>query len=683
MIYSCNYISQRYYQTLVITLAMLIINAFTPIKATNIDSLKHELKNIKTGKEAFEIYQSIGNYFHDNRKFDSALYYYSKPLNQTKISAEQKLFCYKKMGNVYVDSTNYTLALEYLTKALLINKKVKALAEYSEIYNLIGMCHGLTNNLNEAINAFQDGLKYNIQLKDSSGIGLSYYNIGLANHFMGHYEKAIENFVKSADIRGQIGETKSLVSSLISIGEVFRLRKEYYNAQIYCNEAIKHKAKLDNKETLAYLYSELALIHKATKRYETSLAYIDTAMNFSQQINYKRGISTLMSYKAGIFKEQGKYKQALKIYDETIDRYKEIGFETGIIQSNIAKAEILTEKKQYNQALKILSPNKRMAKENDLLDEQTQISEIKYKVHKNLKQTDLALAELEQFITLSDSLFNIEKEEKINEIETKYETKQKEQQIKLLDKENKINSQKIKARNYILALSFVLILLTVLVFLLLQKRRKVFSELELEKNKHRLLRAQMNPHFIYNALSAIQNYILKNDPMDSVMYISEFSSLTRLVLEGARCDVITLKDDIKLVNAYLKLQQMRFGNKFNYQVAIDESINVEMIKLPPMLSQPFIENAVEHGMRNKKDGEGKILVEYKQIGKKLIVLITDNGKGIEQSKNNSEGNHKSLATTITKERIENIRKTINLNIILTLNSDESGTSIKFIISENK
>jgi len=406
-------------------------------------------------------------------------------------------------------------------------------------------------------------------------------------------------------------------------------------------------------------------------------------MNFSQQINYKRGITTLMSYKAGIFKEQGKYKQALKIYDETIDRYKEIGFETGIIQSNIAIAEILLEKEFFNKALNVLLAHEQKAKANGLLDEQAEISELKHKTFKKLGKTNQALIELENFITLNDSLFNIEKEEKINEIETKYETKQKEQQIKLLDKENKINSQKIKARNYILALSFVLILLIVLVFLLLQKRKKVFSELEIEKNKHRLLRAQMNPHFIYNALSAIQNYILKNNPMDSVLYISEFSALTRLVLEGARCDLITLKDDIKLVNAYLKLQQMRFGNKFGYTIEVDRDINDEVVKLPPMLSQPFIENAVEHGMRNKKDGNGKISVEYNKKEQDLVISITDNGDGIKESKNKKESNHKSLATKITNERIENIRKTSNLNINFDINSKDSGTRIKFVISQKK
>jgi tetratricopeptide (TPR) repeat protein len=545
------------------------------------------------------------------------------------------------------------------------------------------MCYGLTNDLNKAIISFQDALKFNIQLNDSSGIGLSYYNIGLANHFMGHYEKAIENYIKSADIRGQIGETKSLVSSLISIGEVFRLRKDYNNAQVYYDEAITHKAKLDNKETLAYLYSELALIHKATKRYETSLAYIDTAMNYSQEINYKRGIATLLCYKAGIYKEQGELNQSLKIYDETIERYKDIGFETGIIQSNIAKAEILTEKEQYNQALNILLVSRPMAINNELLDEQTEISEIKYKLHKELNQSDLALAELELFLVLSDSLFGIEKEEKIKEIEAKYETKQKEQQIELLDKENKISTQKIKSRNLILTLLFVFVLLLILVFFLLQKKRKAISELEIEKNRHRLLQAQMNPHFIYNSLSAIQSFILKNNPMDSVTYISEFSSLTRLVLEGARCDLITLKDDVKLVNAYLKLQQMRFGDKFNFTIEVNNDINTEVVKLPPMLSQPYIENAVEHGMRNKKDGKGKIIVDYSINEQNLIVSISDNGEGFQESEKMRVRKHKSLATKITNERIENIRKALNLTIHFQMNSDNSGTKIIFTIPQKK
>lgn len=667
----------------VVTLLILFVNVFTPLKASDVDSLKHILNTFENDKSIYKTCRDIGTYYQESDVYDSAIYYYSLPLSNENTESKHKLLCYKKIGSVYIDSANFVLALEYLNKAIVLNEKVKAIDEYPSLYDYVGMCYGLTNKLDEAITAFEKGLEYNVSLKDSSGIGFSYYNIGLANHFKGQYDKAIENFVNSANIREAICDTTPLVASLTSIGEIFRLRNDFTNAEFYYNKALKYKQAIDSKEILAYLYSEMALIFKSTKQYETAFCYIDTAMDYSLQIDYKRGIVTLLNYKAGIYVEQGRGDEALAIYGETIKKYKEIGFEPGLIQSNIALAKILFNQEGFSEVLKIMAEVEPLALDNNLLDEQCQIADLKYQAYKNLGKVHLALGALEQFVDLNDSLFNVQKEERINEIETKYETTQKEQQIELLDKENKIKAQKIKSRNFVVSLLVALVFSAVLVFVLLQNRRKALSQLEIEKNKHRLLRAQMNPHFIYNALSAIQNFILKNNPMDSVTYISEFSSLTRLVLEGARCDLISMKDDVKLVNAYLKLQQMRFGNKFSYVVEVDKSINDEVVKLPPMLSQPFIENAVEHGMRNKKDGEGEIVISYKKSNGNLVVLVSDNGEGIQKSESSGVKKHQSLASKITNERIENIRKAIGVVISLNIHSGSSGTSVEFIISQKK
>lgn len=198
----------------------------------------------------------------------------------------------------------------------------------------------------------------------------------------------------------------------------------------------------------------------------------------------------------------------------------------------------------------------------------------------------------------------------------------------------------------------IIIVFIILLGILYFRQNKLKSKLEIEQNKQKLLRSQMNPHFIYNALSAIQNFILSNNSMESVTYISEFSGLMRMVLENSRKDLITLKEDVGFVNYYLKLQKLRFNDKFNYIINIEEDINQELIKIPPMLTQPFIENAVEHGMR-QIEKDGLIQVNYQLKDKNLVITVMDNGKGM-NDENNSK--HKSLATKITKEKINTIAK---------------------------
>ncbi|MBN2280771.1 MAG: tetratricopeptide repeat protein [Candidatus Marinimicrobia bacterium] len=672
-----NFLKKRYH----LLWLLLLINASY---AGNIDSLRFEMAKAGNNQDKRKsLYKNIGNYFHKQRSYDSAFVYYSKGIDICKNPADL-LFFYKKIGNVFVDSTNYNEAIVYLNRALEINQKVQSYEDFREAYNLLGMCYGLSDNLDEAIISFKKGLEYSLQLNDSSYIGYSYYNIGLANHFKGLYDNAIENFIKSVEFREAIGETSTLVASLTSLGEIFRLKGDYEKSEDYYIRAVSLKRTISNKETLAYLYSELAMVHKIQNNYDLAFAYIDTAMGYCQEIGYKRGIVTLTSYKADIEKILGNVDEAEKLYKQTIPGYREINFEQGVVQSGISIVEIYIDQGRFNEATSLLAEIEKKAQQNNLLDESTQIAELKYRVNKNLGKDKIALWDLENYIMLKDSLFNIKKEEKILEVETRYQTAKKEKQIELLDKENQINQQKIISRNYLLLLLGTVLLFIVVLAVLIIKRRNIAAELEIEKNRHKLLRSQMNPHFIYNALSAIQNFILQNNPLDSVTYISEFSIVMRRVLESSRSDLVLLKDEIELVKSYLALQKLRFSGVFDYKIICQDEINPDIVKLPPMLSQPFIENAVEHGMKKNTNGDGKIVVTYAFDNSNLTVIIADNGAGINLKESDQIKSHKSFATQITRERIENIKKTLKMNIKFEIESeDQKGTIVKLKIPQKR
>jgi len=633
-------------------------------------------------KEQIELCKKIGKAYHDSLSYSFALEYFTKGLNLSRENQQIAIF-HKLIGKLYVDSTNYNLALKNLRVAQEICEEEHVVNELSTIYNLIGMCYGLTNNLDAAIESFEKSLENDKLIPDSVGIGTSLYNIGLAYYFQGKYDKAIDYYVKSANVRQQISDINDYVTSLTSIGEVFRIKKEYANAQIYYNEALKNKEHIKSKGTLAYIYSELALVNKNREKYQVAKAYIDTAMSYCNEIGYKRGIATLQSYSAGIEKNLGNRKKAVEIYFETVERYKEIGFEIGIVQSNIAIAELYIDSQRFSESLSLITDVEEMAENNNLLDEQAQISLLKYKIFKAIGNKNQAFTAIEKYIEQKDSLFDIGKEEKIREVETKYQTEQKEQQIELLNRENSLKETKLKSQKILLGASVVLILLTLSLSLLIYRQKRLKLQLAAEQNRQRLLRSQMNPHFIYNALAAIQNFILQNNPLDSVSYISEFSALMRLVLEGSRSSLIPLSDEIKLIESYIKLQQLRFDNSFEAKINVGQNVNPDITKVPPMLSQPFIENAVEHGMRNLPAGEGKIEVSFEQSDSLLNITVSDNGPGIEQKIESEKPKHKSLAMKITNERIENIRRTLRIDIKMEISSSSNGTSVRLSIPQKR
>ncbi len=168
------------------------------------------------------------------------------------------------------------------------------------------------------------------------------------------------------------------------------------------------------------------------------------------------------------------------------------------------------------------------------------------------------------------------------------------------------------------------------------------------------LRSQMNPHFIFNSLNSIYNYILNNETDNAAEYLVKFSKLMRMVLSQSKEKIVRLSDELDVVNLYLELEQIRFDQKFDYQIQIDHSLKTDDLYLPPMLIQPFIENSIWHGLMHKKEkGALHFSVMKKSDEEKLMITITDDGIGREKSRSiNRAKKKKSFGLDITRKRLD-------------------------------
>ncbi|MCP4354254.1 MAG: histidine kinase, partial [Proteobacteria bacterium] len=235
--------------------------------------------------------------------------------------------------------------------------------------------------------------------------------------------------------------------------------------------------------------------------------------------------------------------------------------------------------------------------------------------------------------------------------------------------------------------------LIIIIFLLFNSYRLVQNKAKLRLEKHqaetenRLLRSQMNPHFIFNSLYSIQGFIAKKDTKIAENYLVDFAILIRSILTNSSESFIPLEKELESLELYMKLEQLRFKNKFEFTIDIDESVEEEFILVPPMLIQPFIENSISHGIF-PKSGKGNIIIKMKDQGNSLFCSVIDNGIGREEAmkrKENQNKEHKSLAIEITKNRLGLLGKELgvktSLDIFdLTDDSDKSiGTQVDIAI----
>jgi hypothetical protein len=190
---------------------------------------------------------------------------------------------------------------------------------------------------------------------------------------------------------------------------------------------------------------------------------------------------------------------------------------------------------------------------------------------------------------------------------------------------------------------------------LIRLRKQADVEREINELQRSALQAQMNPHFIFNCLNSIQNFIASGDKAGAMAYLARFANLVRTTLNASAEQVISLQEEVEVLENYLELEKLRFGNRFDYEIRLDPRLDTFDTTLPPLLVQPYVENAIIHGFNfEDRSRTGHILLVYEKVADQLQITIRDNGIGIERSKRNKAGREElrtSRGMQITQKRL--------------------------------
>ena len=206
--------------------------------------------------------------------------------------------------------------------------------------------------------------------------------------------------------------------------------------------------------------------------------------------------------------------------------------------------------------------------------------------------------------------------------------------------------------------------------------------------KMEALRAQMNPHFMFNALTSINLFVLKNDTDAASFYLNKFSKLMRDVLDHSRSELITVEEEINTLKLYVEIEKMRFKENFTFKFDIDPEARLNEFKIPPLIIQPYVENAIWHGLKNKKEGEALLTIKVFEDAKYFNIIVEDNGIGRDKAKEIKESNvirHKSHGLNLTEERIKYFNETyavqssLETNDLKNANHEAIGTQIVYKI----
>jgi LytS/YehU family sensor histidine kinase len=282
-------------------------------------------------------------------------------------------------------------------------------------------------------------------------------------------------------------------------------------------------------------------------------------------------------------------------------------------------------------------------------------------------------------------MFNDEHKKKIATLEMQRLTDVKDREIKLLAKDKALQESEIKRqvliKNTILVAVSVGLLLGVFLIWSYNRRKKAAFDKQVMDTEMKALRAQMNPHFIFNSLNSINRYILENDKENASAFLSKFAKLMRLVLENSREHEVPLQNDLEALELYMQLESLRFQNRFRYKIEIDPVIDKENTLIPPLMLQPFAENAIVHGFRNKEGG--LIKIDIHAVDNNMIrCVVEDNGDGRSAPPvyEQKDKKRKSLGIKILQERlniINHLRKAkAAVNVVDLKDSDNKPGGVR-------
>jgi LytS/YehU family sensor histidine kinase len=324
---------------------------------------------------------------------------------------------------------------------------------------------------------------------------------------------------------------------------------------------------------------------------------------------------------------------------------------------------MLTGLKKYDEAIQYLNTAYELTKKTGNVYQERMMNDRFYEVYKAKDDPKKALVYLERFRVLNDSLIDKENSNAINEFEVKYNKLQDQQTIKDLAQQKQIY--------LLLSLAGLLGVIAIAVFLRQQSLRHKKNILETEQ---RLNRARMNPHFFFNALTALQKFALKeNNGPAMASNLSKFSNIMRETLESTYKEYVTVEQEMEFLTQYLEVQRMRFPQTFSYEVSAAASMDIDEVLIPSMIIQPFIENSIEHGFAGI-DYPGNIKVGFAIADKEMLIEIKDNGKGlVTVARENNE--HISRASQIIKDRIYLLNIKLKTKAWFSIDNNSAGHGV--------
>ena len=480
-----------------------------------------------------------------------------------------------------ISTKNVAQAIQFGDSLLQLN-----IDSAGQVHTELGWLYLKRQNSEKALESFNYAKEIFTEEGNKQQLAVAYVGIGKVYSDLDRVEEAIEFAYKASVLSKENNDEITESFSLILLSHIYFSLNNFEEAIAYNTQARAIQFALKDSSALASSMNDLSILYERNQQIDSALYFNLKALDLNKELDKPFNMAISYNNIARIHHTKKEYAKAIDFFEKSISIHNEINSNSLYPTKNLANVyyelkEFEQSKEIYLKALSIAQKYKDIKIEDEIYMQLVKIS---------IEEMDFenTITYIKVRDSLKTLLFNAENIEKIKSIGSRYEQILKEEQLK--------QDLEISKKNRIILI--VALGLLALFGLFFYQRNRI-SKLKIEKEnmvlEQKVLRTQMNPHFIFNALTAIQGTMFNKDPLKSVTYLSTFSKLIRQNFEFTNKPLISLKEDLDALKNYIETQQLRFEYGFDYVFNVDD-INLAETKIPPMLLQPFVENAIEHGL---------------------------------------------------------------------------------------
>lgn len=669
----------------------------TQAQQSEIDSLMQALKtHSKIDSTRVKIYRDISFAYYTLHSPKAGLQYADSAL-----SVAQKLQDNKWLGKAYSvyalnywDNAQYQEALNKYEKAAACSEAANDLDNLGVTYHNIGLLYNALGEYRKAINYHEKAYELFINLPNKHKTLAALNSIGANYLYLSNYPKAIDYYIKVLKLAEEISDYQMVGLSYENIGGVYKRMNDYKKASACFEKALAAFFKINDKDNAINVYNLYGTAKDQSGDHKGAIVLYEKGLKLAEETHSEKLKYDLINNSGISYLALKNYEKALKYLKQSSAYYKQIEniWKLSIAYNyyaktlteapdEILKKESINPANKYTIAISLLSESVKYAQEDEALNEEMSAREILSDVYAETGDYAKALYEYKKATALKDSIVNDETNEEILRKEMQYEADKKQ-----VIAEAEISKQKI-IRNSVIAVSALILLFGAVLLWFIRKRQKINEErkelllrAKISDTELKALRAQMNPHFIFNSLNSIADYIHKNDPKSADYYLAKFAKLMRGILENSEEKEITLAEELRILELYIQLEASRLKHKFSYEIKIAPNINPEIVMIPPLIIQPFVENSIWHGLSPKEEN-GKLIIEITKENDLLNITVEDDGIGRQYT----DTQKKSYGLKLTQYRIQLLNKKNDEYSGVYLTDIEKGTraEIKLPITEKE